>query len=495
MSFAVLLRALVLFVIATPIFTLSPRVTTPDSFEYVFKDESVKLIKVDDGPVRELKDISTGVYSLKLAATRAGCGPKVGAEEYLGFNNRTCTSSLVPGTRTAGPVMRGPSSSMLWREWMVTVKNKGDDRVDVSLQSFVHPALEDQGKCLGYVSNYYGNPKAKGSCVIPPYGNGLFLDGTENTASKVSNNPQVLSMKAAGEGEFEITAANKPGECARALAVEDCDGHAVLVEDPVEYFADTQKYTTWILTKRYDVVVSGASQEAIEEVIEETPQAMAPSPRTPPPPAPIPGPRIEPSIYGQTIVTSGLIEVSVKSTGGNTACSVESITFTAVNTATGESASTPAYNVANLQQLPATVPLTGGYLYEVYAVGTCSNGGVTEKSNVLSITSSSPAASPPPPIDWMVVPSPGAISCTAACASLSKTCNQSGMRAVDSLAKGLFVLNLLGEPAPASSDGTSYIDAPALSRFTFFWNGASSDCARPGSNRRICCCGSNCPVQ
>jgi len=40
----------------------------------------LKLIKVDDGPVRELKDISTGVYSLKLAATRAGCGPKVGAE-------------------------------------------------------------------------------------------------------------------------------------------------------------------------------------------------------------------------------------------------------------------------------------------------------------------------------------------------------------------------------------------------------------------------------
>ena len=80
MFFAVLLRALVLVVIATPIFTLSPRVTTPDSFEYVFKDDSLKLITVDDGPVRELKDISTGVYSLKLAGTRYGCGPKVGAE-------------------------------------------------------------------------------------------------------------------------------------------------------------------------------------------------------------------------------------------------------------------------------------------------------------------------------------------------------------------------------------------------------------------------------
>ena len=80
MFFAVLLRALVLVVIATPIFTLSPRVTTPDSFEYVFKDDSLKLIKVDDGPVRELKDISIGVYSLTLPGTRYGCGHKVGAQ-------------------------------------------------------------------------------------------------------------------------------------------------------------------------------------------------------------------------------------------------------------------------------------------------------------------------------------------------------------------------------------------------------------------------------
>jgi hypothetical protein len=80
MSFAVLLRALVLFVVATPIFTLSPRVTTPDSFEYVFKDETLKIIKVEDVPVRELKDITTGIYSLKLAAERVGCASKVGSE-------------------------------------------------------------------------------------------------------------------------------------------------------------------------------------------------------------------------------------------------------------------------------------------------------------------------------------------------------------------------------------------------------------------------------
>ena len=305
--------------------------------------------------------------------------------EYLGFNNRTCTSSLVP-TKTAGPVMRGPSS-MMWREWMVTVKNKGDDRVDVSLQSFVHPAREDQGKCLGYVSNYYGNPKFKGSCLIPPYGNGLFLNGTEDTASKASNSPQVLSMKAAGEGEFEITAATKPDECTRALAVEDCDNRAVLVEDPVKYFTDSRKYTTWVLTKRYDVVASGASAPA--PAPSPTPAAVAPSPGPPPPPAPIPGPRIEPYQDGQTVVTWGYIELAVESFGGNTACSVESIVFTAVNKATAVSTSTAAYAVTNLQRIPvATVPLPAWTEYEVYAVGLCSSGASTARSNGLSVFSS-----------------------------------------------------------------------------------------------------------
>ena len=310
--------------------------------------------------------------------------------EYLGFNNRTCTSSLVP-TKTAGPVMRGPSSSMMWREWMVTVKNKGDDRVDVSLQSFVHPARKDQGKCLGYVSNYYGNPRFKGSCLIPPYGNGLFLNGTEDTASKASNSPQVLSMKAAGEGEFEITAANKPDECTRALAVEDCDNRAVLVEDPVKYFTDSRKYTTWVLTKRYDVVASGASAPA--PAPSPTPAAVAPSPGPPPPPAPIPGPRIEPYQDGQTVVTWGYIELVVDSFGGNNRCSVTTVVITVTN-----QASTPAtYEIpasrSGLSSVGLPIPVQVGE-NSISAVGMCRNGESTERSQALSV-SYYPVSSPP----------------------------------------------------------------------------------------------------
>jgi hypothetical protein len=58
----------------------------------------LKLIKVDDGPVLELKDIFTGVYSLKLAATRAGCGPKVGAEGTPRWLSLFRRLRYIPGT-------------------------------------------------------------------------------------------------------------------------------------------------------------------------------------------------------------------------------------------------------------------------------------------------------------------------------------------------------------------------------------------------------------
>jgi len=119
-----------------------------------------------------------------------------------------------------------------------------------------------------------------------------------------------------------------------------------------------------------------------------SPPPHAPPP-SPPPPAPIPGPRIEPYQDGQTVVTWGYIELTVESFGGNTGCSVESIVFTAVNKATAVSTSTAAYAVANLQRIPvATVPLPAWAEYEVYAVGACSSGASTARSNGLSVLSS-----------------------------------------------------------------------------------------------------------
>lgn len=103
-------------------------------------------------------------------------------------------------------------------------------------------------------------------------------------------------------------------------------------------------------------------------------------------------------MYGQTIVTSGFIELSVTSFGGNNRCSVDSIVFTSVAKATGFSTSTPAYMTGNLRVAPATVPLISGLEYEVYAQGACSSGAMTERSNVLTVQSvmySDPSATPP----------------------------------------------------------------------------------------------------
>jgi hypothetical protein len=285
---------------------------------------------------------------------------------------------------------------MMWREWMVTVHKTDDDRVDVSVRAFFHPALEDQGKCLGYVSNYYGDAQYKGTCVVPPYGNGLFLSGKEDAGNKASNSPQVLTMKAAAaaEGEFVITAANKPDECSRALAVEDCNNRAVLVEDPVKYFTDSKKYTTWVLTKRYDVVASGTLPPAQPSA----PPAVAPSPSTPNTPSTpalsIPGPVIS----APNTTSLGYVDVLVQSigggggtggiigtTGGNARCFVTTIVITVANTASAPATYEIPASRPNLSSLGVAIPVQVGE-NSISAVGMCKNGESTERSQVLSIS-------------------------------------------------------------------------------------------------------------
>lgn len=103
--------------------------------------------------------------------------------EYFGFNNRTCSTKISPRT-TAGPVMRGPSESMLWREWMIRVHDTQSEEIEmyktVSVQAFVHPDVEGDARCLGFASTFYGSPEFKGTCALPPYGNALFLNSTQD---------------------------------------------------------------------------------------------------------------------------------------------------------------------------------------------------------------------------------------------------------------------------------------------------------------------------
>ena len=78
--FGVLSRVLFAFILTAAVSCASPFAPPPDSFDYVLNGESFKLVKVDGEPVRGLKDITTGVYSLRLAGMRAGCGVEVASE-------------------------------------------------------------------------------------------------------------------------------------------------------------------------------------------------------------------------------------------------------------------------------------------------------------------------------------------------------------------------------------------------------------------------------
>jgi hypothetical protein len=95
-----------------------------DTSSFTIKDGDKELIFdfVDEIPVEKLEDVSDGVYVLSLVQTRASCG--ISATEYLGFNNRTCSDSISP-KKSAGPVMKGKSESMMWREWLLRVVGDG----------------------------------------------------------------------------------------------------------------------------------------------------------------------------------------------------------------------------------------------------------------------------------------------------------------------------------------------------------------------------------
>jgi hypothetical protein len=120
---------------------------------------------------------------------------------------------------------------MMWREWMIrvgsaTTSSSEQEDLTVSLQAFVHPDVENDARCLGYVSSFYGNPEYKGTCVIPPYGDGLFLNSTSNDADISSQTWTVVESDA---GVFQLVASNKPSACLRYLGLQDCGSSAVLV--------------------------------------------------------------------------------------------------------------------------------------------------------------------------------------------------------------------------------------------------------------------------
>lgn len=104
----------------------------------------------------------------------------------------------------------------------------------MSLQAFVHPDAEKEAKCHGFVSTFHGSPEYRGTCVIRPYGNGLFLNASEDQSSDSSQMWTIRSVDG-GQGAFELIASNKPNVCRRLLAVKDCGYQPMLIDEDRKY--------------------------------------------------------------------------------------------------------------------------------------------------------------------------------------------------------------------------------------------------------------------
>ena len=276
---------------------------------------------------------------------------------------------------------------MMWREWMVRVvedntgTNNSASKKVVSLQAFIHPDVQDEARCLGYVSTFYDNPKYQWTCSVPPYGDGLFLNGTKSEGI-ANGNSQLWSVQPAEkQGEFVLIAANKPSVCARALAANDCDALTTLVEYPVTGSAGPRAYTSWRLIKRYDISPTDPSPTPTP-----TPSPVVPTP-LPVNPAFIPGP----TIAAPSSTSSGSVRVTVKDVGGNERCSVRSITVTHSGNTVGSVSKTETVDVSTpgLATEGILLNLQVNGFNSIYAIGTCSGGSeTTEMSNQLSVFNS-----------------------------------------------------------------------------------------------------------
>ena len=350
--------------------------------------------------------------------------------------------------------MRQSNKSKQWYDWLVRVEGSGqqdDGSIEVSLQAFIDPKLAEDAYCLGFMSTFYDSPGYGSMCSLPPYGTGMFMNGSVSCPAGQDTDAQKWFIRPVGDsGEIEILAP-KPSVCARAVAVKDCEYQPILVNYPVVNEASTNIYAKWKLVKRYALV----------------PRTSPPSP-VPSPPAPL-GPIPGPIISAPTSTSSAYVNVVVNFLGGNSRCQVKSIEITAVGASVGAvpttvevSASTPALNTAGV---PILLPYSG--YNSVYAYSICSSGEKTVISNTLTVfyLKGSPAPQVPTGVFFVLKYSS---PCVTACNStdVSRICDnvvalQSGGRC--SLVEGIQALQIEPPFISGSSEPFSYFAVGSVS--------------------------------
>lgn len=409
---------------------------TGNGSDSVKGDENFILVKIDSEEITSLSNLTDGVYAIRLLTT-AACetynnGPCISPDlvhfmnltlcilcipcnlreffvvEYLGFNNRTCSTSL-SARKTAGPVMRGGSTSNMWRQWMVQVASTSVEESNIYLKAFLDPEVEGDAKCLGFVSTFYGTPGYPNTCSTSPWGNGIFLNATfDNTIAS----SQLLTVRPSEDekGSFEIVAANKPDSCSRLLAVEECAYQPVLIEPLLKYIPEPLKYVSWKFIKEYELQPSP----------QPTAQSPPPPPASPsmsPPPAtlsPLPLEIPGPVISAPCSTTGGFVNILVSKLGGNSQCLVTSIEITSLSNSIGYTPQTVEVSafMPGIDSVGVPVTLDGGGYHSIWAVGKCDGtGNVTERSNQVSVFVSQPVPSPPKGPAFYLAPNGVTVMC------------------------------------------------------------------------------------
>eukprot|EP00889_Picochlorum_renovo_P005711 jgi/Picre1/32741/NNA_008086.t1 len=160
-----------------------------------------------------LDEFQSGTYRFALCDGWTGCSD---VDEYLGFNNKTCTAGVPPEStvygNTVGPVLRDFKESVHWKSWEVDVLSKDTSGAEVTLMNKYTGSGESRCK-NHYLADY---SEKKDACIDSEWADRVHL---HKDKVKWSLKP----VKGSDEC-FNIINDEKPAGCLRYLSARnDCN--------------------------------------------------------------------------------------------------------------------------------------------------------------------------------------------------------------------------------------------------------------------------------
>ena len=306
------------------------------------------------------------VYTVQLASTSC----------YLSYQNRTCVENR--------PVVRGASS---WGKWTLSVED--------AVRSIATLSAGSTGQCPNGTLSRLQNERCKGSTLAT----GLKISGPSGAATAANDKYQRFQLRpiAGSNDRFHIIATGKASNCARFLAAVGCD---LKSSTATELVAEGNKgaKTEWRLkllkstTPLPDLAPNNPSEPSPSAPSpspmpqsNDTNTFLAPPPQPSQPPIPLRAPTI--ASFSPLITTLGYVEVMFPDFGGCAETRSFQIEYGVIGQV--QSVEVSAYR-ASLATVGVGLSLPTYGVNFIVAVGVCSDGSKTARSNVLIVQYSAP---------------------------------------------------------------------------------------------------------